>query len=116
MARNAEHETCKSGVQTSLMFLEGFFPECPKGKLCSCLDDRYGRLRSIHDCIFKVLPWFWMQVPTVNMESEFLNLGLDIIGLGVFNYDFGAINTESPVIQVGSEQARVCPEPGCPKP
>ena len=33
------------------------------------------------------------------MEEEFLNLGLDIIGLGVFNYDFGSITTESPVIQ-----------------
>lgn len=35
----------------------------------------------------------------VNMESEFLNLGLDIIGLGVFNYKFGSITTESPVIK-----------------
>jgi hypothetical protein len=34
------------------------------------------------------------------MEEEFLNLGLEIIGLGVFNYEFGAINTESPVIKV----------------
>ncbi len=38
--------------------------------------------------------------PVVDMESEFLNLGLEIIGLGVFNYDFGAINKESPVIKV----------------
>ncbi|CAD7699155.1 unnamed protein product [Ostreobium quekettii] len=37
--------------------------------------------------------------PTVDMEKEFLNLGLDIIGLGVFNVDFGSINEESPVIQ-----------------
>eukprot|EP00798_Chlamydomonas_sp_ICE-L_P024654 gene24654-10279_t len=36
---------------------------------------------------------------TVNMETEFLNLGLDIIGLGVFNYDFGSITSESPVIK-----------------
>lgn len=35
----------------------------------------------------------------VNMETEFLNLGLDIIGLGVFNYEFGSITTESPVIK-----------------
>lgn len=35
------------------------------------------------------------------MESEFLSLGLDIIGLGVFNFDFGSINSESPVIKVG---------------
>jgi hypothetical protein len=33
------------------------------------------------------------------MEAEFLNLGLDIIGLGVFNYEFGSITTESPVIK-----------------
>jgi hypothetical protein len=37
---------------------------------------------------------------TVDMEVEFLNLGLDIIGLGVFNYEFGSITTESPVIKV----------------
>jgi hypothetical protein len=35
------------------------------------------------------------------MEAEFLSLGLDIIGLGVFNYDFGSITAESPVIKVG---------------
>lgn len=33
------------------------------------------------------------------METEFLNLGLDIIGLGVFNYEFGSVTTESPVIK-----------------
>ena len=38
--------------------------------------------------------------PTIDMETEFLNLGLDIIGLGVFNYDFGSITRESPVIKV----------------
>jgi hypothetical protein len=36
----------------------------------------------------------------IDMEEEFLNLGLDIIGLGVFNYDFGSITRESPVIKV----------------
>lgn len=35
----------------------------------------------------------------VDMEQTFLSLGLDIIGLGVFNYDFGSITTQSPVIQ-----------------
>lgn len=35
----------------------------------------------------------------VDMEEEFLNLGLDIIGMGVFNYDFGSITRKSPVIQ-----------------
>ena len=34
------------------------------------------------------------------METEFLNLGLDIIGLGVFNYNFRSLTTESPVIKV----------------
>ena len=33
-----------------------------------------------------------------NMESEFLNLALDIIGVGVFNYDFESMEKESPVI------------------
>ncbi len=35
----------------------------------------------------------------VNMETEFLNLGLDIIGLGVFNFSFNSLTTESPVIK-----------------
>uniref|UniRef100_A0A061R4G7 Cytochrome p450 n=1 Tax=Tetraselmis sp. GSL018 TaxID=582737 RepID=A0A061R4G7_9CHLO len=35
----------------------------------------------------------------VDMETQWLNLGLDIIGLGVFNYKFGSITTESPVIK-----------------
>lgn len=35
----------------------------------------------------------------VNMEDEFLSLGLDIIGLGVFNYDFGSVTKESAVIK-----------------
>jgi len=33
------------------------------------------------------------------MEAEFLSFGLDVIGLGVFNYDFGSVTTESPVIK-----------------
>ena len=37
--------------------------------------------------------------PVIDMEQEWLNLGLDIIGLGVFNYDFGSITSQSPVIQ-----------------
>lgn len=35
-----------------------------------------------------------------DMEAEFLSLGMDIIGLGVFNYDFRSLTTESPVIKV----------------
>ena len=40
------------------------------------------------------------------METEFLNLGLDIIGLGVFNYEFGSITSESPIIKVGCSTAQ----------
>lgn len=36
----------------------------------------------------------------LDLESEFSNLALDIIGLGVFNYDFGSVTKESPVIKV----------------
>ena len=36
----------------------------------------------------------------LDLETEFSNLALDIIGLGVFNYDFGSITKESPVIKV----------------
>lgn len=36
----------------------------------------------------------------LDMEAEFSSLALDIIGLGVFNYDFGSVTKESPVIKV----------------
>ena len=35
----------------------------------------------------------------IDMESCFSQLTLDIIGLSVFNYDFNALNKESPIIQ-----------------
>ncbi|KNA25057.1 hypothetical protein SOVF_010120 [Spinacia oleracea] len=35
----------------------------------------------------------------LDLEAEFSSLALDIIGLGVFNYDFGSISKESPVIK-----------------
>ena len=34
------------------------------------------------------------------MEACFSQLTLDVIGKAVFNYDFDALNTQSPVIQV----------------
>jgi cytochrome P450 len=36
---------------------------------------------------------------TLNMETEFCSVALDIIGKTVFNYDFGSVTDESPVIQ-----------------
>lgn len=36
----------------------------------------------------------------LDLEAEFSSLSLDIIGLGVFNYDFGSVTKESPVIKV----------------
>ncbi|KAI3979206.1 hypothetical protein MKX01_017031 [Papaver californicum] len=35
----------------------------------------------------------------LDLEAEFSNLALDIIGLAVFNYDFGSVSKESPVIK-----------------
>jgi cytochrome P450 family 97 subfamily B polypeptide 3 len=35
----------------------------------------------------------------LNMETEFCSVSLDIIGKCVFNYDFGSVTTESPVIK-----------------
>ena len=35
------------------------------------------------------------------MEACFSQLTLDVIGKAVFNYDFEALNTNSPIIQVG---------------
>ena len=42
----------------------------------------------------------FLLVQETDMEAEFLSLGMDIIGLGVFNYDFRSLTTESPVIKV----------------
>ncbi|XP_027088225.1 cytochrome P450 97B2, chloroplastic-like isoform X1 [Coffea arabica] len=35
----------------------------------------------------------------LDLEAEFSSLALDIIGLGVFNYDFGSVTKESPLIK-----------------
>ena len=35
----------------------------------------------------------------VEMEEKFCSVALDIIGLSVFNYEFGSVTTESPVIK-----------------
>jgi carotene epsilon-monooxygenase len=35
----------------------------------------------------------------VNMEDKFSQLTLDVIGLSVFNYNFDALNSDSPVIE-----------------
>ena len=35
----------------------------------------------------------------VDLENEYLNLALDIIGIGVFNYDFGSVTTNTPVVK-----------------
>ena len=36
----------------------------------------------------------------IDMEACFSQLTLDVIGKSVFNYDFNALNTDSPLIQV----------------
>ena len=36
----------------------------------------------------------------IDMEAAFCSLSLDIIGLSVFNYPFGSVTNESPVIKV----------------
>ncbi|KAL2347949.1 hypothetical protein Fmac_001949 [Flemingia macrophylla] len=35
----------------------------------------------------------------LDLEAEFSSLALDVIGLGVFNFDFGSVTKESPVIK-----------------
>lgn len=35
----------------------------------------------------------------LNMETEFCSVSLDIIGKAVFNYDFGSVNKESPIVK-----------------
>lgn len=36
---------------------------------------------------------------TIDMETEFCSVSLDIIGKAVFNYEFGSVSTESPVVK-----------------
>ena len=36
---------------------------------------------------------------TLNMETEFCSVSLDIIGRAVFNYNFRSVTTESPVVK-----------------
>ena len=38
---------------------------------------------------------------SIDMEACFSQLTLDVIGKAVFNYDFNALTTSSPLIQVG---------------
>lgn len=37
---------------------------------------------------------------SIDIEACFSQLTLDVIGKAVFNYDFNALNTDSPLIQV----------------
>lgn len=49
---------------------------------------------------------------TVNMETQFCSVALDIIGKAVFNYDFGSVTKESPVIQAVYSALKVGKERG----
>lgn len=40
------------------------------------------------------------QTIELDLEAEFSSLALDVIGLAVFNYDFGSVTEQSPVIKV----------------
>ncbi|KAL6983193.1 hypothetical protein U1Q18_016586 [Sarracenia purpurea var. burkii] len=42
---------------------------------------------------------YGQEVIELDLEAEFSSLALDIIGLGVFNYDFGSVTNESPIIK-----------------
>ncbi|ERM98305.1 hypothetical protein AMTR_s00094p00104260, partial [Amborella trichopoda] len=42
----------------------------------------------------------------VDLEVEFSSLALDIIGLGVFNYDFRSVTKESPIIKHPSKMRK----------
>ena len=48
---------------------------------------------------------------SVDMEACFSQLTLDVIGKSVFNYDFGALTTASPVIQARARGAEHTPLP-----
>lgn len=48
----------------------------------------------------------------IDVEACFSQLTLDVIGKAVFNYDFNALTTDSPLIQVRCQYSRLkIPEP-----
>jgi hypothetical protein len=49
-------------------------------------------------CIVCILYVYMLQ--EIEMESHFCSVSLDIIGKSIFNYDFGSVTNESPVIKV----------------
>jgi cytochrome P450 len=57
----------------------------------TCTERSVNKLQALAEC--------GSGVAEVNMEDEFLSLGLDIIGLGVFNFDFSSVKKESAVIK-----------------
>jgi hypothetical protein len=51
------------------------------------------------DCMLESLDKAAASGETVNLEEKFNSVSLDIIGKAVFNYDFGSVTKESPVIK-----------------
>ena len=49
----------------------------------------------------------------IDIEACFSQLTLDVIGKAVFNYDFNALNTDSPLIQVGRGTSPLPALPHC---
>ena len=49
----------------------------------------------------------------IDIEACFSQLTLDVIGKAVFNYDFNALNTDSPLIQVSGNITPVPALPHC---
>ena len=45
---------------------------------------------------------------SIDMEACFSQLTLDVIGKAVFNYEFNALNTDSPLIQVRGAHGGSC--------
>ncbi|XP_057792759.1 cytochrome P450 97B2, chloroplastic [Salvia miltiorrhiza] len=57
------------------------------------------RMTSKFDKLLEVEASRGVEKIELDLEAEFSSLALDIIGLGVFNYDFGCVTKESPVIK-----------------
>jgi hypothetical protein len=76
---------------------------CIYGTVCVLYDSallyEYSNSHSAY-MLYTVMLCVCIHVQEIEMESHFCSVSLDIIGKSIFNYDFGSVTNESPVIKV----------------
>lgn len=70
------------------------------------LNFQVSEFASAGDLLVKTLTEVASKRGTVDMEERFGSVALDIIGKAVFNYDFGSVQGESPVVKAAIQSLR----------